>query len=81
MPGLDPRRRHATLPLSSGEQGMVAFVGILGALQMLCGILFYAGSKSAMHEILAATTFGMGVIAFALGCILEQLKAMEGSRP
>lgn len=59
---------------------MVAFVGILGALQILAGILVYIGAKSAMHEILAATTFGMGVVAFALGAILEQLKAMERPR-
>lgn len=56
---------------------MVIFVGILGALQMLGGILVYAGAKSAMHEIFAATMFGMGVVAFALGCILEQLKLLQ----
>ena len=59
---------------------MVAIVGILGALQILGGILVYLVARSAIHEILGAVMFGMGVIAFALGCILEtnrkQLKAM-----
>lgn len=60
---------------------MVAFVGILGALQIVGGILVYFVAKSAMHEILAATMFGMGVIAFALGVLIEnaqkRLAALE----
>ncbi|MGP2493502.1 hypothetical protein ACTDI4_17965 [Mesorhizobium sp. PUT5] len=52
---------------------MAAVVGILAALQILGGVLVYVLARSAMHEILAATMFGMGVIAFALGVIIERM--------
>lgn len=50
---------------------MVFFVGIIGALQILGGILAYAIATSAMHEILGAVMFGMGILAFALGVLIE----------
>jgi hypothetical protein len=60
---------------------MVAFVGIMAALQILGAIAVYALARSAVHEILAAIMFGMGIIAFALGALLEnakkQLAALE----
>ncbi|MGB3899819.1 MAG: hypothetical protein WA973_14865 [Mesorhizobium sp.] len=60
---------------------MVLFVGILGALQILGAFAVYAMAGSAVYEILAAIMFGMGVIAFALGVLIEnsqkQLAALE----
>jgi hypothetical protein len=60
---------------------MVAFVGLLGALQILGGIAVFVWAPSAIQEILGAVMFGMGVIAFALGALLEkatkQLKIFE----
>lgn len=60
---------------------MVAFVGIMAMLQIVGAIVVYMVAKSAVHEILAATMFGMGVLAFALGALLEnakkQLAALE----
>ncbi|MEP9395742.1 hypothetical protein [Mesorhizobium sp. KR2-14] len=50
---------------------MGAFIGILGGLQIVVGVLLYLVAKSAMHEILAATTFGMGVLAIGLGVLIE----------
>lgn len=51
---------------------MVIFVGLMGALQILGAVLVFFVSKSAVHEILAATMFGSGVIAFALGVLVER---------
>jgi uncharacterized membrane protein (UPF0136 family) len=63
---------------------MVAFVGILGALQILGGILVYFAAKSAVHEILGAIMFGMGVLAFGMGVLIEtgrkQVAAIERLR-
>ncbi|RJG44907.1 hypothetical protein [Mesorhizobium sp. DCY119] len=60
---------------------MAVFVGICAALQILGAIAIYAVARSAIHEILAATMFGMGIIAFALGVLIEnsnkQLAAIE----
>ncbi len=50
---------------------MVLFVGLMAALQILGGIAIYAVAQSAIHEILAAIMFGMGILAFALGAIIE----------
>lgn len=51
---------------------MVLFVGILGALQIIGGIAVYFVAKSPVHEILGAVMFGMGVLAFGLGCMMER---------
>lgn len=53
---------------------MTAFVGICGALQILGSIAIYFVARSAVHEILAAIMFGMGVVAFALGVLIETAK-------
>jgi len=52
---------------------MAAFVMIMGLLQMAAGILVFFVSKSAVHEILSATGFGFGVLAFALAVIIAKI--------
>ncbi len=52
---------------------MVALIGILGILEMLGGVAVTLGAKSAIHEILGAISFGMGVLALGLAAIIRQL--------
>ena len=52
---------------------MRQLIGILGALQILGGVLVYYVAKSAIHELLAAVAFGMGVLAVGLELIVERL--------
>ncbi len=51
---------------------MVAFVGILGVLQIIGGILICILAPTSIQQILGAVLFGMGVIAFALGVLIEK---------
>lgn len=44
---------------------MRVFVGTVGALQMIAGVLVYTVAQSAIHEILAAVAFGLATSASA----------------
>jgi hypothetical protein len=48
------------------------FVGILGALQILGGVAVYYWAPTSVQEILGAVMFGMGVLAFGMGCLIER---------
>lgn len=52
---------------------MAAFIIILGALQMLGGVLAFLGSASAIHQILGALAFGMGILSLGLAGIIIRL--------
>ncbi|BBD37013.1 hypothetical protein Amn_18930 [Aminobacter sp. Y103A] len=61
--------------LVSREQGeiMHVVVGVLGVLQILGGILVYAVARSAIHEILGAVMFGMGVMSVGIALVVVEL--------
>lgn len=53
---------------------MAAFIIIIvGILQVLGGVAVFAGSKSAIHEILGSISFGMGVLSIALAVVIMRL--------
>lgn len=52
---------------------------ILGALQILSGIMAYGAAVSAIHQILGAVLFGMGVLSVAIGSALQQLQAIRAA--
>ncbi len=56
---------------------MRSVIMIIGVLQVLGGILFFLGSKSAIHEILGSLTFGLGILSIALGTVIGELQAMR----
>lgn len=62
---------------------MAFFIGIIATLQIAAGVLTFIGAKSAIHEILAAISFGMGMLSLALIAIIVKLddikKASEES--
>ncbi|WP_286296544.1 hypothetical protein [Aminobacter sp. SS-2016] len=52
---------------------MHVVVGVLGVLQILGGILVYAVARSAIHEILGAVMFGMGVMSVGIALVVVEL--------
>lgn len=52
---------------------MAFLIGIAAVLQIFIGIMVYVGAKSAIHEILGAISFGMGILSLALAVIIAQL--------
>lgn len=46
-------------------------VGICAGLQILAAVVVYTFGVSAQHETTAAVLFGLGVVAFALGVLIE----------
>lgn len=62
---------------------MHVVVGVLGVLQILGGILVYAVARSAIHEILGAVMFGMGVMSVGIALVVVELVDIRknGKRP
>lgn len=54
----------------------VVFI-LAGLLQIVGGILVFMSSKSAIHEILGAIAFGMGVLCLAMAAMLGQLNSIR----
>ena len=52
---------------------MAAFIIILGAMQMLGGVLAFMGSASAIHEILGTLAFGLGVLSLGIAAVIIRL--------
>ena len=52
---------------------MHVVVGVLGVLQILGGIVVYAVARSAIHEILGAVMFGMGVMSVGIALVVVEL--------
>lgn len=52
---------------------MAAFIILVAVLQIVAGVVVAITAKSAIHEILGAIAFGMGVISFALAIIIAKL--------
>lgn len=59
------------------ESGLSNLIIIIGALQILAGILFFANAASAIHEILGSITFGLGLLSVALGVVIQKLSAIK----
>jgi hypothetical protein len=56
---------------------MVVFLNLIGIVQILGGILVFAQSASAIHEILGAISFGMGALSLGLAALLGRLSDMR----
>lgn len=52
---------------------MAADIFLLGILQVVGGVLVAFAAKSAMHEIVGAVSFGLGVVSAALGIIIAKI--------
>lgn len=53
------------------------FIAVVGALQIVAGVLVFLGSQSAIHEILGAIAFGLGIITIALGIAVTHLASIR----
>lgn len=49
------------------------FIIIVGILQVIGGLLAYAAAGSAIHQILGAISFGMGILSVALAVVIVRL--------
>lgn len=49
----------------------------LGVLQIIGGIFAYVEAASAIHQILGALSFGLGILSIALGLMLRELIAIR----
>lgn len=47
---------------------------IVGSAQIIGGLAFAAEAQSAIHQILAAITFGFGAICFGLGGVIDAIQ-------
>ena len=52
---------------------MAAVILILGLLQMAGGVFVALAAKSAIHEILGATSFGFGVLSMGVAVIIAKI--------
>lgn len=53
---------------------MVVVIAAFGILQVLGGVIVYLAAASAIHQILASVSFGLGIAAIGLAAILFELK-------
>ena len=58
---------------------MTIILMVLGALQIIGGVFVALAAKSAIHEILGAISFGMGVIALGLSAVVARLEDVNAS--
>lgn len=56
---------------------MIVFLNLIGIVQILGGILVFAQSASAIHEILGAISFGLGVLSLGLAAMVSRLSEMR----
>jgi hypothetical protein len=66
---------HATYGGFGAEMAKLLYA--LGLLQIVGGILVAMAAKSAIHEILGAIAFGMGVLALGIGAVIDRLSALN----
>lgn len=59
---------------------MKTFLYLIGALQMIGGILFAVEAGSAIHQILAAVAFGMGALCLGLAAVVARLEMLAPAR-
>lgn len=52
---------------------MAKLLYALGLLQIVGGVLIAMAAKSAIHEILGAIAFGMGVLALGIGALISRI--------
>ncbi|AYM56722.1 hypothetical protein [Agrobacterium fabrum] len=52
---------------------MAKLLYALGLLEIIGGVLVAMAAKSAIHEILGAIAFGMGVLAIGLAAIISRM--------
>jgi hypothetical protein len=48
-------------------------VGVFGILQIIGGVAVYIEAKSAVHQILGAVSFGMGVVCVGIALVIVEL--------
>ncbi|WMW56232.1 hypothetical protein RE411_03365 [Agrobacterium pusense] len=56
---------------------MAKLLYALGLLEIIGGVLVAMAAKSAIHEILGAIAFGMGVLAIGLAAIISRMADLE----
>ena len=56
---------------------MAKLLYALGLMQIVGGVLIAMTAKSAIHEILGAIAFGMGVLAIGLATVIDRFDAMK----
>lgn len=56
---------------------MHVLIAIIGAVQILAGIVFFLSAKSAIHEILGSLTFGLGILSFSLAAAISHLSEIQ----
>jgi len=56
-----------------GDFLMAKLLYALGLLQIIGGVLIAMAAKSAIHEILGAIAFGMGVLALGIGAVISRI--------
>jgi hypothetical protein len=82
---LTPEVILSTLRIFDGECAVANIVLILALLQMAGGALAALLATSTNHQILGATSFGLGVVSFALAAIIAKMddfvKAWRGKPP
>ncbi|MGH6807661.1 MAG: hypothetical protein ACREEJ_12595 [Ensifer adhaerens] len=59
---------------------MGVFILLLGLIQMAGAVLVAITAKSAVHEILSAVAFGLGVVSMAFAVIIGKLDDMKASK-
>ena len=59
---------------------MGVFILLLGLIQMAGAVLVAITAKSAVHEILRAVAFGLGVVSMALAVIIGKLDDVAKAR-
>jgi uncharacterized membrane protein len=52
---------------------MAAFIFIIGLLQIIGGLLTFFEAASAIHQILAALAFGLGMLCIGLAGVIGRL--------
>lgn len=56
---------------------MVVFLVAVGSMQILGSVVVSLAAKSAIHEILAAVSFGMGALSIGLAGVLRKLDEVK----
>lgn len=55
---------------------MSALIFTVGLLQIVAGVLVALSAKSAIHEILGAIAFGLGVLSLAMAVIISRIDTL-----
>lgn len=73
--GLTLRRASASLRKKGLAMKTILFA--LGALQIIGGALFAIEAASAIHQILAAVTFGLGTVCLGIAVLVDRVEKLQ----